>query len=72
MSDRITKNPEQCGGKPCVRGLRIRVSDVIELLANGLSPAEILEELPALEAEDITACLRFAAEQLKHPVLVAA
>ena len=61
MSERITKNPEQCGGKPCVRGLRIRVSDVIELLANGLSPAEILEELPALEAEDITACLRFAA-----------
>jgi len=72
MSERITKNPEQCGGKPCVRGLRIRVSDVIELLANGLSPTEILEELPALEAEDITACLRFAAEQLKHPVLVAA
>ena len=72
MLERITKNPEQCGGKPCVRGLRIRVSDVIELLANGLSPAEILEELPALEAEDITACLRFAAEQLKHPVLVAA
>ncbi len=72
MSDRITKNPEQCGGKPCVRGLRIRVSDVIELLANGLSPAEILKELPALEAEDITACLWFAAEQLKHPVLVAA
>ena len=70
--ERITKDLAQCGGKPCVRGLRIRVSDVIELLANGLSPSEIMEELPTLEPEDIKACLWFAAEQLKHPVLVAA
>jgi len=70
--ERMTKDPAQCGGKPCVRGLRIRVSDVIELLANGLSPSEIMEELPALKLEDIKSCLWFAAEQLKHPVLVAA
>jgi len=68
----MTKESAQCGVKPCVRGLRIRVNDVIELLGNNLSPSEIMEELPALEPEDIKACLWFAAEQLKHPVLVAA
>jgi len=72
LMDIITKDPANCGGKPCVRGLRIRVSDVIELLANGLSPSQILEELPAVKPEDINACLWFAAQQLKHPVLVAA
>ena len=60
--DRITVNPEQCGGKPCIRGMRIRVSDVLDLLASGLTPTEILVELPDLEAGDITACLRFASQ----------
>ena len=68
---RVTLNPEQCGGRPCIRGMRIRVSDVLELLAAGLSPAEVLDELPDLEAEDISAALLFAAQRLDHPVLAA-
>lgn len=56
---RITINPEQCGGKPCVRGLRIRVSDVLDLLFYGLNEKEILEELPGLEKEDIQACCEY-------------
>ena len=57
---RITINPEQCGGKPCIRGMRIRVIDVLSLLANGLSSAEILADLPDLEELDIKACLVYA------------
>ena len=60
---RITLNPGQCGGRPCIRGMRIRVTDVLGLLASGLSSEEILEEMPDLEAEDIFACLQFAAHQ---------
>lgn len=71
VSSRITVDPEQCGGRPCVRGLRIRVSDVLDLLANGLTPEQILEELPDLELEDIRACLRFASRRLDHPVVAA-
>ncbi len=69
--DRITINPEQSGGRPCVRGMRIRVTDVLELLAAGETPAQILEEYPYLEAEDIAACLRYAARRLNHPMLAA-
>ncbi len=61
--ERITINPEQCGGRPCIRGMRIRVTDVLELLAAGLSPEQVLEELPDLEAEDIPAALHFAARR---------
>ena len=68
---RITVNPRQCGGRPCVRGLRIRVVDVLDLLAAGLSPQQVLEELPDLEPEDIPACLRYARHRLDHPILVA-
>jgi uncharacterized protein (DUF433 family) len=72
MSDsRITYNPAQCGGKPCIRGMRIRVSDVLDLYAAGLSPDEILAELPDLEPEDLQAALTYAARELDHPVLVA-
>ena len=60
IADRITVDPEQCGGRACVRGMRIRVSDVLDLFAAGLSVAEILDEMPDLEAEDLQACLRFA------------
>jgi len=70
-TDRITLNPAQCGGSPCVRGMRIRVSDVLELLADGLSPSEVVQQLPALEIEDISACLSFAARRISHPTLVA-
>jgi uncharacterized protein (DUF433 family) len=71
IADRITVDPEQCGGRPCVRGMRIRVSDVLDLFASGLSPNEILEEMPDLELEDLHACVRFASRYLDHPVLVA-
>lgn len=60
LADRITVDAEQCGGRPCVRGMRIRVTDVLDLLAAGLSRQQVLEELPDLEPDDITACLRFA------------
>ena len=69
--NRITFDPEQCAGRPCIRGLRMRVQDVLELLASGVSEAEILEDFPYLEAADIAACLDYAAAQLDHPVLVA-
>ena len=59
--DRITFNLAQCGGRPCIRGMRIRVKDVLELLANGSSDAEILADYPYLQAEDIRACLQYAA-----------
>lgn len=68
---RITINPAQCGGRPCIRGMRIRVTDVLDLLAAGLSSGEVLEELPDLEPEDITAALQFASRKLDHPILAA-
>ena len=69
LLDRITINPEQCAGKPCIRGKRIRVSDILELLAHGASHDEILEDYPFLEKEDIFASLEFAAAQSKHTLL---
>jgi uncharacterized protein (DUF433 family) len=71
LADRITVDPAQCGGRPCVRGLRIRVTDVLDLLAAGLTPEQILEELPDLEHEDVAACLRFASRRLDHPIVAA-
>ena len=68
----ITIDPEQCGGRPCIRGMRIRVIDVLDLLGNGLTPQQIIEELPDLNLEDIQACLKFASRKLNHPVLTAA
>jgi uncharacterized protein (DUF433 family) len=70
--DRITFNPNQCGGRPCIRGMRIRVKDILELLAAGLNESEILADFPYLESEDIRACLAYAAAEADHPVLVAA
>jgi uncharacterized protein (DUF433 family) len=71
LADRITVDPEQCGRPPCIRGMRIRVSDVLDLLANGLSPEEILEEMPDLELEAIRASLKFASRRLNHPIVAA-
>ena len=68
---RVTVKSEQCGGRPCVRGMRIRVSDVLDLLAAGLSREQVLDELPDLEPEDVEACLRFASQRLDHPVIAA-
>jgi uncharacterized protein (DUF433 family) len=66
---RITVDPAQCGGRPCLRSFRIRVKDVLNLLAAGASREEILADYPLLEAGDITAALEYAARQSDHPVL---
>ena len=71
LAERITVDPEQCGGRPCIRGMRIRVTDVLDLLASGLTPEQVLTELPDLKTEDILACLRFASRWLDHPVVAA-
>ncbi len=68
--ERITFNPNQCGGRPCIRGMRIRVKDVLDLVAAGVPESEILADYPDLEPEDIKASLEYAAAQLDHPVLV--
>jgi uncharacterized protein (DUF433 family) len=68
---RITINPKQCGGRPCIRGMRIRVSDVLDLFVAGLSAEAILEEMPDLEPDDLKAALLYASRKLNHPVLVA-
>ena len=66
---RITFDPGQCGGRPCLRGLRIRVKDVLDLLASGATREEVLADHPMLENGDITAALEYAALQADHPVL---
>ncbi|WP_306365004.1 DUF433 domain-containing protein [Nocardia sp. CC227C] len=66
---RITFDPKQLGGRPCIRGMRIRVKDVLELLAAGESEDSILEDYPYLERADIRACLAFAAAEADHPIL---
>ena len=70
MTPRITHNHDQCGGRPCIRGMRIRVRDVLDLYAAGLSTEQILADFPDLEAEDLQAALAYAAQELDHPVLV--
>ena len=69
MSERITFNSSQCGGRPCIRGMRIRVKDVLDLLAAKVPREEILEDYPYLEEADIDACLDYAAKEVDHPVL---
>jgi uncharacterized protein (DUF433 family) len=66
---RITINREQCSGRPCIRGLRVRVKDILELLASGASHEEILADYPYLEPGDIVAALEYAARQADHVVL---
>ena len=63
---RITTNPNQCGGRLCIRGLRIRVTDILDLLAAGLSTQDILNELPDLEAGDITAAIHYARNHIER------
>lgn len=69
---RITFNPNQCGGRPCIRGYRLRVKDVLDMLAAGASVQEILTDYDFLEEADVRACLEYAAAQVDHPVLVGA
>jgi uncharacterized protein (DUF433 family) len=72
LLDRITLNSDQCGGRACIRGMRIRVTDVLGMLAEGVSEKEILDDYPYLEPEDIRACLLYAARATDHVVLTAA
>ena len=67
---RITIVPGLMGGKPTIRGMRFKVSDVLDYLASGMSEAEILEDFPYLEKEDITACLQYAAKKLDHTIIL--
>lgn len=68
--NRITSNPRQAGGRPCIRGLRIRVKDVLDMLAGGATEKEILADYPYLELEDIRACLDYASKQVDHAVVM--
>ena len=68
---RITSNPAVCGGRPCIRDMRIRVTDIIDLLAAGLNFDQILLDLPDLEKGDIEAALKYSSEKLNYPVLAA-
>jgi uncharacterized protein (DUF433 family) len=70
--DRITHNPRQCGGRPCIRGLRVRVSDVLDMLAGGATRADILRDFPYLENDDITAALQYAAREAERRTVIAA
>ncbi len=69
---RITIEPGKYGGRPCLRGTRMRVVDVLELLSAGADHAEILRDYPAVELDDIRACLEYAARQTDHVVLQSA
>lgn len=71
LLSRITVESGKCGGKPCIRGKRIRVSDILELLGAGASFEEILVDYPFLERDDILAALTYAAQQTDHVVLSA-
>lgn len=70
--DFITIEPGKRGGKPCIRGMRITVYDVLDYLASGMSHAEILSDFPYLTNDDILACLAFAADREKQQILVVA
>lgn len=67
LLQRVTVNSAQCGGRPCIRGMRIRVTDILELLAAGETTNQILTDYPYLEAEDVTAALLYAARYLDQP-----
>ena len=72
LLDRITFNPAQMGGRPCIRGMRIRVRDVLDMLAGGATSEQILADFPDLEADDIRASIAYAAAQIDHAVIVTA
>ena len=66
---RITVEAGKCGGRPCIRGMRIRVTDILQLLSAGAPHEEILEDYPDLERDDILAAIEYAARQMDHPIL---
>ena len=69
LLDRITLEPGKCGGRPCIRGSRMRVCDLLELLAHGATIEEIVTDFPALERDDVLAAIAYAAVQTSHPVV---
>ena len=69
LHQRITFDPTRCGGRPCIRNTRVRVSDIPDLFADGLSADQILDELPYLEREDLSAALEYALRSVDHPIL---
>ncbi len=70
-NNRITTNPNQCGGRPCIRGMRIRVTDILDLLVSGLNFEQILDEMPDLVREDILAAISYASASIDHPIIAA-
>jgi len=69
LLERITIEPGKCGGRPCIRGKRIRVTDILELLANDASIEEILTDYPSLQREDVLAAIAYAAQLTNHTVI---
>ena len=69
LIERITVEADKCGGRPCIRGLRVRVTDILGMLAEGVPHDEILRDFPYLEPDDIRAALAYAARQADHAVL---
>lgn len=67
--DRITTDPDIFGGRPCIRGMRVRVKDILDMLAGGATRAEILGDFPYLEEGDIAAALEYAAQHVDHPII---
>jgi uncharacterized protein (DUF433 family) len=72
LLDRITVEPGKMGGRPCIRGMRVRVTDVLEMLAGGASQEDVLSDFPYLESDDIRAALAYAAREVDHPVVLPA
>ena len=72
LSSRITIDPDICGGRPCIRGMRVRVSDLIEMLADNVSFEQIVSDFPYLQTDDLKAALRFAASAIDHRIIQAA
>jgi len=69
LLSRITTDPDLCGGRPTIRGMRIRVVDILDLLSAGLSPEQIIKQLPDLELDDVKASLKYASLKFDHPVI---
>jgi uncharacterized protein (DUF433 family) len=67
--DRITTDPQVLGGRPCIRGLRVRVKEILDLLASGATRRQILDDYPYLEDDDIAAALEYAAQHVDHPII---
>lgn len=72
LADRISVDPEICGGRPCIRGTRVRVSDILDMISHNVSPDEIVRDYPYLKRDDVAAALAYAARAVDHRVVKAA